>query len=202
MTRRFMRMKARTLFALIPLFLAGCVPTYTLKKAGPTTVAHKAFAVQPSNAWNVLPADMSRTQWEEVWTRNGPLLETIAFLGGLPEGKAVVVQNKRAKQQVPLFRANMSPEDLVSMVEASYRTRGVTVFNVDAVDPVNFLAGPGIRVRFNYAPNDGITKKGDCVLRVINKKLYVMKLEGVSSHYFDAAEAEFDLMITNAALKL
>jgi hypothetical protein len=194
-------MKRRILFALIPIFLAGCIPTYTLKKAGPTTVAHKAFAVQPSSAWNAVPADLSRTRWEEVWTKNGPLLETVAFLGGLPEGKSVTVQNRNAEKQVPVFRANMSPEDLASMVEASYRTRGVTVFNVDAVDPVTFLGGQGIRVKFSYAPNDGITKKGDCVLRVVDKKLYVMKLEGVSSHYFDAAQPEFESLVATAALK-
>jgi hypothetical protein len=194
-------MNTRILIALIPVFLAGCVPTYTLKKAGPTTVANGAFTVQPTSAWNVVPKDVSRTEWEEVWTQNGPLLDTVAFLGGLPEGKSVVVQKKKDEQRVPLFRANMSPEDLASMVEASYRTRGVTVFNVESVDPVEFLGGPGIRVRFNYAPSNGITKNGDCVLRIIDKKLYVMKLEGVSSHYYAAAMPEFDLLVTTASLK-
>jgi hypothetical protein len=193
-------MNTRILIALISAVLTGCIPVYTLKKAGPTAVANGAFTVQPSSAWNVVPKDVSRTQWEEVWTQNGPLLDTVAFLGGLPEGKAVVVQKKKEEQRVPLFRANMSPEDLASMVEASYRIRGVTVFNVESVDPVEFLGGQGIRVRFNYAPSNGITKKGDCVLRVIDKKLYVMKLEGVSSHYFSAAVPEFDLLVTTAAL--
>jgi hypothetical protein len=193
-------MNTRVLIAMIPVLLAGCIPTYTLKKAGVTPVANGAFVVQPSSAWNVVPKDVSRTQWEEVWTQNGPLLDTVAFLGGLPEGKSVVVQKKKADQQVPLFHANMSPEDLASMVEASYRTRGVTVFNVESVDPVEFLGGHGIRVRFNYAPSNGVMKKGDCVLRVIDKKLYVMKLEGVSSHYFSAAVPEFELLVGTAAL--
>jgi hypothetical protein len=72
---------------------------------------------------------------------------------------------------------------------------------VESVDPVEFLGGPGIRVRFNYAPSNGITKNGDCVLRIIDKKLYVMKLEGVSSHYYAAAMPEFDLLVTTASLK-
>ena len=202
-------MNARILLALIPAFLAGCaVPylqylphmPYRLKKAGTTSVAKGAFTVRPSSAWNVVPKEASRTRWEEVWTQNGPLLDTVAFLGGMPEGETVVVQNKKDEQRVPLFRANMSPEDLASMVEASYRIRGVTVFNVESVNPVEFLGGQGIRVRFNYAPSDGITKRGDCVLRIIDKKLYVMKLEGVSSHYFSAAVPEFELLVTTAAL--
>jgi hypothetical protein len=194
-------MKIRYLLALIPVLLAGCVPTYTLRKAGPTTVAHNGFTVQPSSAWNVLPASTSRTRWEEVWTKNGPMLDTVAFLGGLPEGKSVVVQTKKAPKQVPLFRANMSPEDLVSLVEASYRIQGVTVFSVDAVDPVEFLGGQGIRVLFSYARGNGITKKGKSVLRVIDNKLFVMKLEGVSSHYFDAAVPEFDQLVASAAVR-
>ncbi len=193
-------MKLRMLFSLVPVLLVGCVAPYTLKKAGPTTVAAGAIVVQPSSAWNVLPKDASRTKWEEVWTQNGPLLDTVAFLGGMPEGKSVIVQKNKAGQQAPLFRANMSPEDLASMVEASYRVRGVTVFNVESVDPADFLGGQGIRVRFNYAPTDGITKKGNCVLRVVDNKLYVMKLEGVSSHYYDAAVPEFDRLVATATL--
>jgi len=70
-----------------------------------------------------------------------------------------------------------------------------------SVDPVEFLGGQGIRVRYSYAPDNGISKKGDCVLRVIDKKLYVMKLEGVSSHYFDASAAEFDHLVASAQLR-
>jgi hypothetical protein len=180
--------------------LLGCVPTYTLVAAGPEPVAANAFTVQPTSAWNKVPANASQTQYEEVWTRNGPLLETVAFLGALPEGQAVITQNKKEEKRVPLFRADMSPQDLAGMVEASYRVQGVTVFNTESVDPVDFLGGKGLQVKYTYAPNDGISKKGSAVLRVIDKKLYVMKLEGVSSHYYDAAVPEFDLLVSTAAL--
>jgi hypothetical protein len=193
-------MKTRILLTLLPLFLAGCIVPYQLKKAGPTTVSNGAFTVNPSTAWNVVPKDASRTEWEEVWTQNGPMLDTIAFLGGMPEGKTILVQKKKDEKQVPLFRPNMTPQDLASMVEASYRVRGVTVFNTESVDPVSFLGGQGIKVRFNYAPSNGITKNGSCVLRVIDKKLYVMKLEGVSSHYFEASMPEFDRLVASASL--
>ncbi len=195
-------MITRILLAIVSITaLAGCVPAYTLKRPGQTTVAGNAFIVQSTSAWNVVPKDMSRTRWEEVWTQNGPLLDTVAFLGGLPEGKSVVVQKKKAERQVPLFRSNMTPEDLTSMVEASYRIRGVTVFNLESVDPVEFLGGQGVRVRYNYVPGDGMSKKGDCVLRIVDKKLYVMKLEGVSSHYFDASSPEFDRLVASAAIR-
>jgi len=194
-------MKLRVLLATLTLVaLSGCVPTYTLVAAGPEHVATNAFTVQPSSAWNRMPNAATQTKYEEVWTKNGPLLETVAFIGGLPEGTSVIVQNKKEEKRVPLFRADMSPQDLASMVEASYRVRGITVFNTESVDAVDFLGGKGLQVRYTYAPNDGMSKKGSAVLRVIDKKLYVMKLEGVSSHYYDAAVPEFELLVATAAL--
>jgi hypothetical protein len=195
------RMNSRLYVAAFSLALAGCVPAYTLKEAGTTPVARGAFVVQPSTAWNGVPRSPDRTPWEEVWTQNGPLLESLSFVGALPDGKALVVQRKKAQQRVPPFRANMSPDDLVSMIEASYRTRGVTVFTVGAVDPVEFLGGPGIRIRFNYAPSNGITQEGSCVMRILDEKLYLMKLDGVSIHYFEAAFPEFERLIASARLK-
>ena len=201
-------MKSRILNALLPLavvlsfpYMTGCVTNaYTLVEAKATPVATNAYSVQPSTAWNRLPKYAASTKFEESWTHNGPLLDTVAFIGALPEGTALIKQTKKDEKRAPLFRADMSPQDLASMVEASYRIQGITVFNTESVDPVDFLGGKGIRVRYNYAPTDGMTKKGAAVLRVIDKKLYAMKLEGVSSHYFDAAVPEFDLLVSTAVL--
>jgi hypothetical protein len=100
-----------------------------------------------------------------------------------------------------VFRADMTPNDLVSMVEGAYRVAGITVFTVDAVDPTPFLAGTGLRMRYHYAPGDGIGKQGSCVLRVVGKKLYLMRFDGVNSHYFAAAQGEFDQMVAGARLQ-
>lgn len=190
-----------TLLALLPLtYITGCVEGYTLVDAKPTPVATSAYTVQPSTAWNRMPKYFAPTKFEETWTHNGPLLDSLAFIGGLPEGQALIKQTKKDEKRVPLFRADMSPQDLASMVEASYRIQGVTVFNTESVDPVDFLGGKGVRVRYNYAPTDGMTKKGSAVLRVVDKKLYAMKLEGVSSHYYEAAVPEFDLLVSTATL--
>jgi hypothetical protein len=183
------------------LTLAGCMPGFRLVPAEETFVAGKDLVVTPGVAWNMAPMRFDQTDWEETWTRNGPLLETITFVGGLPEGKALLRQKKKSDRQVPPFRADMTPQDLVSMIETSYRTRGVAVFDIDSVDPVDFLDGKGLNVRFRYAPNNGISKKGSCVMRVVGKKLYALKLEGVASHYFDAALPEFERMVATAHLQ-
>jgi hypothetical protein len=194
-------MKIRIVLAMCALALGGCVPRYLLVPAEPISVAGNALIVHPASKWNAVPTNRFETKWEETWTRNGPLLETVTFMGGVPDGKAMVVQRKKDDRQVSVFRADMTPQDLVSMIEASYRVRGVAVFEIESVDPADFLGGKGLKLRYKYAPNNGISKKGSCVARVIDKKLYFMKLDGVSSHYFDAALPEFDRMVATAELR-
>jgi hypothetical protein len=147
-----------------------------------------------------MPKGSSDTSWEEAWTKNGPLLDTVAFVGGLPDGNSLARQAKKADQQVPAFRANMSPEDLVSMIEGSYRVGGVTVFDVVNVEPVNFLGKPAIRMDYAFVAGD-LPKRGRCVMSVSDNKLYLMKLEGAASHYFDASSPEFDSMLGSASLR-
>ena len=189
------------LAVLAALWMAACVPAYTLVEPGPSAVGDGTMAVTPTSAWNGVPAAMQQPAWEESWTSNGPLLDTVVFVSGLPEGKSLLRQRKKDDAQVPVFRADMTPADLVSMIESSYRVGGIAVFDVDLVDTTPFLGGTGIRMRYHYSPGEGIGKKGSCVLRIVDQKLYLMKLEGVSSHYFDQALPEFDHMVAGATLE-
>jgi hypothetical protein len=193
----------RSVFLVIAsLALVACVPTYTLVAPGPVAVAKKGLSVQPQAAWNRIPKNPSNTQWEESWTRNGPLLDSIAFVDGLPDGKTLLVQQKKADQQVPAFRADMNPNDLVSMVESYYRIgAGATVFEVTSVQPTPFLGAQGVRLDFTYVAGDDVPRKGRCVMKIAGQKLYVMKLEGVASHYFDAVAPEFESMTASAVLR-
>jgi hypothetical protein len=189
------------LLMLAACALPACVGHYMLVEPGPSAVGDGSMAVSPASAWNSLPVAMQQPEWEESWTLNGPLLETIVFVSGLPDGKSLLRQRKKDDAQVPLFRADMTATDLVSMIESSYRVAGITVFGIDSVDTTPFLGGAGIRMSYHYSPGEGIGKKGRCVLRVIDRKLYLMKLEGVTSHYFDTAQPQFDQMVASATLE-
>lgn len=192
-------MKRILLVLLASLPMAACIPAYTLVKPGPAAVGDGSLSVTAKSSWNAVPA-MNTPAWEESWTLNGPMLDSVVFVSGMPDGKSLVKQRRKADAQVAVFRADMSPTDLVSMIETAYRVGGVTVYEVDSVDPVTFLGGTGVKLRFHYTPGEGIGKKGSCVMRVVDKKLYLMKLEGVTSHYYAAAEPEFDGMVETAAL--
>jgi predicted Zn-dependent protease len=165
-------------------------------------VAGSNMAVTAGSAWKKLPPRMSQTRWEDVWTWNGPQLDRVTLVRGLPGGKAMVSQETKSDQQVPVFRADMTAQDLMSMLEVSYRVNGVAVFDFESVEPVDFLGGSGVRLRYAYTSGIGIAKRGDCVMRVVDGKLYAMKLESVAGHYFDTVDLEFDQLIASAQLRL
>ncbi len=166
-----------------------------------TLVAGSDMTVKAGSSWKKLPASVSETRWEEVLTRNGPQLDRTALVNGLPDGKAVISQKTTADQQVPVFRADMTAQDLMSMVEVSYRVNGVTVFHFESVEPVDFLGGPGVRLRYDYTSGIGIAKRGSCVMRIVDRKLYAMKLESVAGRSFDTVAPEFDQLIASAQLR-
>jgi hypothetical protein len=194
-------MKNVLLAALAALTLCGCMPSYRLVKPGAVPVGNQAMTVTPGVAWNRIPRGSRHLEWEEAWTQNGPLLDSIEFVSGMPDGKSLVKQRRKADAQVAKFRADMSPTDLVSMIETVYRVGGITVFAVDSVDPVPFLGGTGLRMNFHFAPGDGMGRRGTAVLRVVDGKLYLIKLEGVTSHYYAASQPEFERLVASAALK-
>ncbi len=166
-----------------------------------TLVAGSDMTVKAGSSWKKLPASVSETRWEEVLTWNGPQLDRTALVNGLPDGKAVISQKTTADQQVPVFRADMTAQDLMSMVEVSYRVNGVTVFHFESVEPVDFLGGPGVRLRYDYTSGIGIAKRGSCVMRIVDRKLYAMKLESVAGRSFDTVAPEFDQLIASAQLR-
>jgi hypothetical protein len=159
------------------------------------------MTVKPGSKWKRLYANLNQIRGEEVWTWNGPQIDRMALVGGLPDGKAIVVQEQSADQQVPVFRSDMTAQDLTSMIEVSYRTNGVTVFNIESVEPVDFLGGPGVQLRYNYASGIVFPKRGSCVMRVVDQKLYAMKLEGLANGSFDAVADQFDELVASAWLR-
>lgn len=180
---------------------SGNYSSYTRVDPGPVPVADRGFVVQPSSAWNRVPTSRASAGIDETWTRNGPLLDTVAFVAGLADGESFASLAEDLPEGLPVFRADMQPQDLATLLEASYRAAGVTVFDVLAVEPTTFLDQPGVRMDFRYVPGDRLPRKGRSVLAVVGGKLYLMKLEGAADHYFDAALPEFDSMQRSASLR-
>lgn len=189
------------LLTVASLAASACAPTYALVSPGAVSVAKNSIRVTPGMAWNRSPKGLYDVAWEENWTENGPLLDSISFVGGLPDGQAITKQRRKDDKKVPLFRATMNAQDLVAMIESHYRIKaGATIFEGGTVEPATFIGKPGVRFDYSYVGADSVRRRGRTVMAISDAKLYLMTLDGTALHYFDAALGDFDAMVATASL--
>lgn len=183
------------------LLLSGCVPMYTLVKPEPVKVAQGSMLVTPNIAWNKAPRWTLDILEQETWTQNGPVLDSVGFIGALVDGHAIAKQRPKDDRKVPVFRSTMTPEDLVSMVESYYRIKaGATVFTTVSIKPTTFVGPAGIEFNYNYVGADEVKRRGRSLVAIVDKKLYMMSLDGAALHYFDAALPAFEALAASAKI--
>jgi len=167
------------------------------------SVGNGDMSVVPPRPWNrrrnVLFDDVRSV---EVWTLNGPLLDGITFISGLPSGHFMVRQSHRADQQVAKFRADMPPPEIAAMLESLYRVRGGAVdFHTLSIQPREFLGANGFQFDYEHLDDDELWRKGRAVGAVINGKLYLIMFDAARSHYYDAALPDFEAIVASARLR-
>jgi len=174
---------------------------YTLVRPQPQEVARDSMVVTPTVAWNRARRTTYDISREENWTLNGPLLDSLTFIGGLEPGKTVVRQRRREERQVPLYRADMSPPEIASVIESFYRIRAGSVrFEMTGLRPRTFLGHPGFQLDFDHLDSSEIERRGRVVGAIVGDRLYLVLLEGTRMHYFGAALPEFERIVESATL--
>ena len=183
------------------LLFAGCAPSYSLVSPSTLQVARGTMSVKTGMSWNKMPKNQYDIRQEESWTANGPLLDRVTFIAGVEDGEAIARQKPKDDRQVPVFRKNMTPPDLVAMIESYYRIKaGATVFRTTSVAPATFLGGQGIQLDYSFIGADDVKRKGRSMLAVIDDRFYLMALDGTELHYFDAVLVEFESMANSASI--
>jgi hypothetical protein len=192
-------MKKYLAIICIAIALVACVPQYQLVRASSTTVAGKTMRVKPVSAWNRIPANSRDIGTQEIWTQNGPILDTLDFVGGVPDGGLIIDQHSNETHKIPRFHSNMIPQDLASLLESYYRIKlGATIFETTSLKPTTFLGADAIQPDFNYLFGDEVKRRGRAVMAIVNGKLYFAVLSGAALHYFDAELPEFEKIVATA----
>src|SRR5690349_8395755 len=99
---------------------------YSLVRVRDINVGDGSLTVTAPRPWNrtrkLLFFDDVR--WVEDWTLNGPYLDGLSFVTGLPSGKYLVRQRRTEDRQVPKFRSDMTAPEIAAMLESLFRVRG------------------------------------------------------------------------------
>lgn len=205
-------MKARFGFALAAaLALAGCTSIggsgfnndYALVRAQTRSVGNGSLIVTPAREWNrQRRLFFDDVRWVEDWTLNGPLLDDLTFISGLPHGKYLIHTNKRDAQQVPRFHSDMTAPEIQALLESAYRVRGGAVdFRTLSLQPRQFLGYPGFQLDYEHLDEDELWRKGRAVGAVIGGRLYLVMLDAARQHYFPDELDDFEQIVASAKLR-
>ena len=196
--------------AALALPLSACVDRrggfsnyYSLVRARSVNVGDGSLAVTPPRPWNrQRRIFFDDVRWVEDWTLNGPLLDNVSFVSGLPHGKFLIRTDKSDAQQVPRFHSNMTAPEIQAMLESAFRVRGGAVdFRTLSLQPRPFLGQPGFQFDFEHLDGDEVWRKGRAVGVVTDGRLYLIMIDAVRSHYFPNALTDFEAMATSARLR-
>jgi hypothetical protein len=190
--------------------LSGCAGTgagsgfgyYRLIEPRPVSVTRGAMQVTPTMRWNRVPRGYYDIDREENWTLNGPLLDSLAFIGGLENDKRIVQQRRKADRKVPNFRADMSPPEIAAMIESFYRIRGgATTFTMTNLSPRPFLGQPGFQFDYEYLGGDEVERQGRAVGAIISNRFYLALFDAARLHYYPAGLPEYERIVESARLR-
>jgi len=207
-----MRLRTRLGIAAAPLALTACTGIggyggfgdyYALVRAREVKVGDGSMAVTPPREWN----RQRRTffddiRWVEDWTLNGPLLDDMTFISGLPHGEYLIHTNKHDAEQVPRFDSDMTAPEIQAMLESAYRVRGGAVdFKTISLTPRPFMGYPGFQLDYEHLDGDELWRKGRAVGAVIGGRLYLVMLDAARSHYFPDEIRDFEAITASARLR-
>jgi hypothetical protein len=175
---------------------------YSLVRPQSTRVGDGSLAVTPPRAWNrQRRLFFDDVRWVEDWTLNGPLLDNVTFISGLPHGKDLIRTDRRDAQQVPRFHSDMTAPEIQALLESAYRVRGGAVdFRTISLQPRQFLGYPGFQLDYEHLDGDEVWRKGRAVGAVIDGRLYLIMLDAVRSHYYPDALTDLEAMLASARL--
>lgn len=201
-----MTMKTNSMIVRVSLFLGvlllgGCT-LFTLVPTDRQTVGD-VISVQPGMKWNKLNSHNYQGR-VEVWTLDGPVLNTLLFFTGVPDGEPLFTQRMMGsggQEKPPVFKASMNPVEIQELLEATIaRYFQTTLAEGRNLKPVPIADGKGFRFETRMVGRDEVERAGVFVGTIRNKKLYGAWFQGAKLYYYDRYLPEFDRMLASARL--
>ena len=171
----------------ILLLTSGCI-SYSLVAAGSVTVGN--LQVDTVSDWNKAPSatGASLRKGSVMWTRDGPLLDRLVLIPGVPDGEALIWVRKKKYAALPEFRSDMLPNELEELAESTfvkYFGEGNAVVTTENLRPHRFGEHSGILFDVNAAVTDAPDQKGTAGAFVADDRLYMVFFFAATPYYYD-----------------
>jgi hypothetical protein len=188
---------------VLALLVGGCTQ-YALVQPQRVTVKD-ALIVEPDIAWNKInQQDISGRSSTEIWTADGPLLNTLTFFAGIEDGKPLFVQTaeQEKRDKLPEFRKSMSSTEIVELVEATYaKMSESTLTKTRGLRPEKFAGKEdGFRFEMTYVGKDEVDREATAIGAVHEGRLYMIVYQGTRLYHHGLRRAQAERIMQTARL--
>ena len=182
------RLVASLLMAAMLAALAGCTTYGTVGLE-----RHKIadfYSVDPQIEWNRYTDGKL-----EVWTVDGPLLDSLQFTGAIADGDPLYLIS--GKEEVPRFRHNMSESEVMEFVVDSFAAAGAQKIEAIGLAPAPFGPRPGFRFDLAFQSDNGLDRLGTVIGTMKDGELYLIIFTGAAQHYYSKHKPAVDALFAS-----
>jgi hypothetical protein len=193
------KMQARLGALALAVLLSGCAAVS--KVASGDAVVGERLVLKLDTAWNQFERGLGNNT--PTWTVEGVTVDALQFYVGIKDGQPIAqTSGAAAKGQKPLnFKSGMQPAEVVLLYEALL-TRDGSSFQLDKLEPADFLGGKGFR--FEYSLNrkvDDVPMRGLAYGAVRNGELFVIHYSAPRLVFFPRYQVRVEGLARSAQLK-
>lgn len=168
-------MKRIITIAVIAASISSC-SFYTLQE--PTRVKVAGFyTVDPQIQWS-----RGKAQHIEIWTVDGPLLESIRFFDARKQGDTLFTPAPNKK--LPTFNKDMKATEVQEFVVDTMASAGASGVEAYNLRPWKFGSLSGFRFELKYVNENGLEHSAFAVGAINDEKLYLILYAGTSMYYY------------------
>lgn len=166
---------------------SGCATGYMLVPPGPASI--ESLQLDATAGWNQAPPieTPSLRKGAALWTHDGPLLDQLIIVPGVPDGEALL-GSSRDSAALPRFRKDMLPNEIQELAESTlvkYFGEGSSAVTTRNLRPQLFGKNQGLMFDFGATVSDSPDYRGTAGAFVVADRLYVMLFLAAVPHYFD-----------------
>jgi hypothetical protein len=144
----------------------------------PTRVKVAGFyTVDPQIQWS-----RGKAKHIEIWTVDGPLLESIRFFDARKHGDALFVAGP--DQTPPKFDKDMKASDVQEFVVDTIASTGGSRVEATNLRPWEFGVLSGFRFELKYVNQDGLEHDAFAVGAISDEQLYLILYAGTRRYYY------------------
>src|SRR5262249_858044 len=150
----------------------------------------QSYSVEPQIRWSSLRQAGST----ELWTADGPALESVRFVKDVPDGHTLVGQaittpgpggppTPEAKQ--PPFRRRMTPSEIMEFGVDTWALLGASKIEATGLRPAKFGGADGFTFDLSFVWSDGVEARALVAGAVVKQRLQMVVYSGTRLYYFD-----------------